>query len=144
MQTDRQTDRQTIRATLTLAHHACIFRMSTVSLSPAKVLTVLNEIFRPIAHDLIQPNLTLAWTKSEEKKYTQMVASFPGSHILNVNIEDVEVWRAWYFSHVSIVKGRKGVERSQLCMGIPEGSEHEKKSKGSEHCRSLVIGNRTS
>ena len=29
----------------------------------------------------------------------------------NTNIEVVQVWRAWYFSHVRSAKGREGVER---------------------------------
>ena len=41
----------------------------------------------------------------------------------NTNIEVVQAWRAWYFSHMSTVKDRKTLI---MCVGIPEDSEHEK------------------
>ena len=44
-------------------------------------------------------------------------------------IKVMQAWRAWHFSHVSIVKGRKEAERPQLCVGVPEGSEHENEQR---------------
>ena len=49
----------------------------------------------------------------------------------NTNIEVVQPWTAWYFSDVSTVKGRKGVDRPYLCVGVPKDSYIRKKSKGS-------------
>ena len=47
----------------------------------------------------------------------------------NTNIEVVQPWTAWYFSDVSTVKGRKGVDRPYLCIGVPKDSYIRKKSK---------------
>ena len=40
-----------------------------------------------------------------------MVASFPGPRFWNVDIEVVQVWRAWYFLSRESAKGREGGHR---------------------------------
>ena len=37
-----------------------------------------------------------------------MVASFPGPRLWNVDIEVVQVWRAWYFCQVKVPKVERG------------------------------------
>ena len=44
----------------------------------------------------------------------------------NMSIEVVQVFFFFFFCRVSSVIGREGVERSYLCVGIPEDSDQEK------------------
>ena len=44
----------------------------------------------------------------------------------SMSIEVVQVFFFFFFCRVSSVKGREGVERPYLCVGIPEDSDQEK------------------
>ena len=44
----------------------------------------------------------------------------------SMSIEVVQVFFFFFLCRVSSVKGREGVERPYLCVGIPEDSDQEK------------------
>ena len=45
------------------------------------------------------------------------VASFPGSHAPEREIEVVQAWRAWYFCHVKNAKDRRQVDATLIVRG---------------------------
>ena len=75
-QTETPTDEQTAGGlpllkqggrwgTLTLAHYTCVLSMDAVVLSKTWMLTILNEILVPLAHDIIHPDRTTPTSKPE-------------------------------------------------------------------------------
>ena len=58
----------------------------------------------------------------------RIITSFPGSLLKNMSNEVVQAERVWYFSHVSSVKGREGVVRSYLHVGVGSDSEQQEES----------------
>ena len=54
------------------------------------------------------------------------IASFPGFSAPERDIEVVHAERAWYFFHMRTLKGREGIERPYLSVGVPETQNREK------------------
>ena len=49
------------------------------------------------------------WTVNQ-KSHQQRIILFSEYTVWNVNVEVVQAWRGWYFSHVTTIKGRQRVE----------------------------------
>ena len=57
-----------------------------------------------------------------------MVASFPGPRLWNVDIEVVQVWRAWYFLSGESAKGREEGHRAIDIEEVEQGQVHKTSS----------------